>query len=375
MRTWAPHLTLQQLGIVLFIFDRTAAWGKEWEMIRYKSFATGIFSKDGTKCHAGSICNSARTAARLTDELVSMGMLLKRRTRTGNIWALNYEWLENDMNKLRKMKRDMPRMADQDMPNMESQDMPNMAGSILNVENINIENINNSLPCSAGREAGSSLKLTEAMERALEKGKAARERRELRKNGRMSSLDIGREWTKNMLDAPWAEVLDLQGRRYLVKRDAQALKSYSDRFLKSHPAESFREYLRWLIHHWPGLLTEVFGWMTVSPPPQTPAALFIIKWADRLEEKFLQRRAFEKRLAMTPEERETHRLVRSGMSPDAARRKAVRVSEPAPAQTAAVRSKIKPFRAGKPDMKRITLPHLPDINQLDTGTFGDYEND
>lgn len=360
VRQWAQHLTLRQLGMVIFIFDRTAAWGKEWELIRYSSFVTGITSKDGDKRYAAGICGCERSALTLTNELLDMGMIVKRRSREGNYWALNYEWTPENMSKIRRLSRNPQKAAGPNTQKPAGLNPQKAAGH--NKGYAEDEEVTQKEQCPAGDDFFHS-----ALVKARAKGQAAIERRKARKQNSLSLPDMMRLWSESCRSAPWAEYAT--PREYLTKRDTFALQSYAKRFAKAFPNEKFSEYLGWVIEKWPGLISDLFGWMTKAPPPETPSPLFLIKWAKEFEGTFLQRRAFEKRMEMTPEEREVARLVKSGMSEEQARRKARikhvpggREVKHAPTETVVIRSKPRRFADRRSSSDTVSLPSMGDQN-------------
>jgi hypothetical protein len=315
VREWAQHLTLRQLGMVIFIFDRTAAWGKEWELIRYSSFVTGITNKDGDKRYAAGICGCERSALTLTNELITMGMLRKRRSREGNYWALNYEWQPNDMNKIRKLNRNPQKLAGLNTQKPAGLNTQKPAGH--NKSKAQMRNASQKEQYPDTGEGSSSI-IQEALARARAKGQAALERRKTRDAHKIKMPDIIRLWAETCREADWAG--HITPREYLTKQDAYALKAYSTRFSKAFPTQPFSDYLKWVLNNWPGLIAEQFHWMTKAAPPEAPAPLFFIKWCAKFEEAFLHSRAFEKRMTLTPEERKIDKLIRSGMSREDAER-------------------------------------------------------
>lgn len=374
MREWAEGLTLQQLALVLFIYDRTAAWGKEWEVIRFSSFVSGIYSRDGAQKYAAGICNSIATARRIARELEGMGVLLKRQTRQGCRMALNYKWNCETMKTPKRLMEKPTEGIQICIPPCSN--MNTLPCSYMNTISKEKKNVTQKriLSRPPGREGSPSDTIDSALERARVKARAARDRQELRKAGKMNSMDIGRHWTSAIQSAQWVGVGDIRsGKLYLTKRESQALKSYSDRFLKSYPEQAFRDYLTWIVHQWFGIRTEVFGWMTKFPAPETPSALFIIKWAERIEEKYLQRLAFEKRLSLSPAEREISKLVKSGMSPERAKAQADkepvnRVKPSPPKKRVITRHKTNSFNNRKAKDNSISLPSVK-------GTYlDDYED-
>ena len=303
MRQWASDLTMQQLAVVLFIFDRTAAWGKEWEYIRFASFVTGITSKDGSVRYSAGVCNSIATAMRIAKELVGMGYLRKERTMLGNRWSLNYEYKAED-NSMRKVIR-QTKLASVQGSKVASVQVPKVASVQVSTITTNVEYRNAMQKTNISRDAADDgISIADALTKARAKAQMARDRQALRKQGRMNSVQVSIAWTAALQKAEWTNRSDIaSGRMYLSKRDAGALKSYSDRFNKNYAGKSFREFLEWLIVNWQDIRQELFSWMTQSPAPESPAALFIIRWAEKLEARYMQGIAFENKLSSAPQTR------------------------------------------------------------------------
>lgn len=321
VREWSLELTMQQLSMVIFIFDRTAAWGKEWELIRYSSFVEGITSKDGSKRYAAGVCNSVSTATRITNELLALDMLVKRRSQAGNLWALNYNRSNNRMKPTRKIKRDQSPVTGSNQSPMNGSNQSPVTGYKNNYVKKGTVTQKITPRCLTARE---DISITEALANATGKAKAARDRKAAKRGGKLGSLEVSHLWASSLKDADWVESSDLaSGRLYLSKKESQALKSYGDRFNQNYPNDSFADFMKWVIQQWPGIREEVFGWMTKAPSPESPVALFIIKWADKIEAVYMKRQAFEKRLTKTPEEREVSRLIGRGMRVDEAKAKAL----------------------------------------------------
>ena len=285
------------------------------------AFVEGVTGRNDKIRHAGGVCDSIRTAERTTKEALDMGVILKRRTLKGNEWSLNYDWETKHMKETRRIVRNPPPMADSDPPPMAASNPPPMADINSNYVTKGTATPNRTLSRPTARE-NSLRSITQALAKAKAKNSEAVARKELRKGGKLNSSDVLTHWATSIKSAPWLEYGDgIAANHYLTKKDSQALKSYLDRFKRAFPSEDVMEYLTWVIHNWQGIRSDLFGWMTTHPAPETPSALFIIKWRERLEEAYLQRIAFEKRMKLTPEEREVSRLVKKGMSIDDAKAK------------------------------------------------------
>ena len=293
MREWAGDLTMQQLAVVMFIFDRTAAWGKEWEFIRFSSFVQGITSKDGSVRYSSGVCNSEQTAMRITKELEQMGYLRKERTKLGNQWALNYDFRTKD-NAMKKRKPASEDDLQASAPTkFERSHLSNLKGSILTT-NVKERSKQNTRRSAAGTTSHS---IEEIARLTKERASAARERRAAKKGGKLPSRDIIQLWSHLMRSAEWSSRDDIaSGRLYLSKREAMALTSYGERFRKNYPAKKFREFLEWVINEWPSIRKELFSWMNKAPAPEAPAAMFIIRWSETIEQRYMQGLAFEHKL-------------------------------------------------------------------------------
>lgn len=284
MREWATTLTLRQLGVVMFIFDRTAAWGKEWELIRYESFVEGVTNKDGNVRYSAGVCNSVMTARTITKQLTDMEYLVKKRTPKGNFWALNYQ----------KIQPTRPQKQQSECSKMNTRDCSKM-NTPYNMKKRNASQNNKPSRASAQGEGLPSISVEDALARGLAKASAARERLAARKLNKMNSMDISKLWVATLQGAPWYE-RDPSGKMFMSTREAQAFKSYHDRFRKNYPLKHFKPYLTWLIHSWPELREQLFSWMTKAPPPLAPAPMFIIKFCEKFEDAWMQGLAFENKL-------------------------------------------------------------------------------
>jgi hypothetical protein len=282
-----------------------------------------------------------------------MGMLRKRRSLYGNYWALNYAWqpesLTTTMKNTKKLKRNLSKVRDANPSEMTGFNIPK------GIEG-NVTQKNNNTPTEE------NFDFEKKLSQARAKGQAAIERRKKRVAGTVRQTEILTIWSTTCRNAEWASVVT--PREYLKKTETYALMTYGKRFAKTLPDSNFREYLPWVLDNWMGLMSELFGWMTKSPPPEAPAALFLVKYHDKFEEVFLNGRAFDKSLKLTPEEREANRLVKSGMSIEDANKKA-RVKpnskheqKPPVAKSAPLRRKTRKVSNRRKRDERIGLPSV-----------------
>lgn len=334
IRQWAGELKPNELVVVLFIFDRTAAWGKEWEFIKSEAFVEGVTSKDGSIRYANGVCSSLSVARKITADLTKRGYLRRRRFKYGYQWSINYDH----------------HVSTGEQSELSSQELSPVSSLILRTKE-NKQMLRRKLS-SPSRPRGSD-KRASSVEEALEKGRAkakkARERQELRKKYHMNSSDIRQRWTTLVQNSDWVDREDIASSKlYLTGIESKALASYCKRFLKNYPSKPFADYLAWVIDNWQGIRTEVFGWMTKKPSPEAPHAMFLIKWADRFEERYLQGLAFE------------HRLEHQEPSTSDKKRPTKKVRR--------VSKKTRLVRPSSKHDKQLTLP------QMDSSIADEYDN-
>ena len=97
-REWMSELTHTEFKCVMFIFDRTAGWKKQWERIPHNHFVTGIIDKHGKSWGNGTGIGK-RTAIKCLASLVKKNMVLRKESGYGVFkYSLNYEWKNPNAN-------------------------------------------------------------------------------------------------------------------------------------------------------------------------------------------------------------------------------------------------------------------------------------
>lgn len=92
IREWMSALTHTEFKCVMFIFDRTAGWKKQWERIPHKHFVNGIIDGDGN-CWASGTGLAHRTVINCLASLVKKKIVLRKDSRNGVYsYSLNYRW-------------------------------------------------------------------------------------------------------------------------------------------------------------------------------------------------------------------------------------------------------------------------------------------
>lgn len=100
LRYWFHHLTALERLAVMFIYDRTLGWNKEWETITIEQFTKGVFGycKDTDKfeCFAAPFTRDRTRAQNVLKGLVEKGVIFRREIPNhpkGMIeYSLNIDW-------------------------------------------------------------------------------------------------------------------------------------------------------------------------------------------------------------------------------------------------------------------------------------------
>lgn len=106
LRDWFHHLSAIERLIVIFVYDRTWGWNKEWEVITYEHFTKGVFGYipagkwtgelGEIRSYAAPVSSDRTTVSKALNSLVAKGALLRRKVKghpRGLIqYSLNAGW-------------------------------------------------------------------------------------------------------------------------------------------------------------------------------------------------------------------------------------------------------------------------------------------
>ena len=271
MRTWSRELPPKELALVLFLFDRTFGWGKEWEHMTMDVIINGNTDNKG-RVTTGAVAVSPRVLARMLDALVARGMVRRKRTRCGQWLALNYEWQQNPLQHVAaKPKDDMKK-----------------------------------------NQAPQETTLEEAIASAIHRNRDRREAKLARRKGAAPSLTA--------LQTAWSTACAEAGNRQAIGgKDAAALRSMAVRMCKDGMgAEDFLAMLRWTLTQWKTLLDVEFHWM--EDPPALPPPLLVVRFGAKLRSAWEDRDRIAAMAQVQGKARTLLRLEAAGVEESTARR-------------------------------------------------------
>lgn len=331
-RVWRPHLSPNQFLTALFIFDRTAAWGKQWEVITHDHFINGVTGRDGQVYETG-LRMSRPTLIESLRWLAAVGAIHMRPVKQcRTAYALNYEWnpeqpLESNAMPLAKPKRlhtlqsdtpapeapkvgltkpksnhssgkeTLPLTGKETLPHNRREDNCKAKASLAKARQVSVRQEPNSLDLDST--------LAAASQRSLAKRKARQA-----------------VWSATSASTVWFDLHSLHfpntAALAVTKTDICILHKYGRRWMGSkRPVAEWLEFLGWVVMRWAALRESQFAWMKTNSPA-IPSIRFLVKLSDRFEQAY-EHQATTDRLATLPtREREIEARVRKGMARDLA---------------------------------------------------------
>jgi hypothetical protein len=339
LRDWSLALSAVELRVVLFVYDRTAGWGKEWERVTLDHLTKGVWGKDGT-CFASPASTNRRTAQATIAQLVQRGVLLAKphsSSPRAKQYSLNQHW-EPSM-KVPKRIREQREVTVAELPLLDGGKSATInSGKTATMKRKESKEEGNSEECCSGAATG----MAKAMHQQPPSRPAGQTREELlavatqvkarSRAKRAAAMDKGRKLrgdgsgfhpTKAAVDATW---LHLWQDNYgdeplapLTRVARQILWDYWAKWTMARQAGEFGEYLRWLFENWQALRVGTFAWM--KDFPKVPVANMVVssKLRTAFELAYREKEKIAQWRKQAPHERELARLVdEQGMDPEAA---------------------------------------------------------
>lgn len=314
-RVWRPAMSPNQFLTALFVFDRTAGWGKEWEIITHKQFLEGVVgSKDG-KTYAGGLRMSKNTLLSSLEWLKENGILRQRPEGARSAYALNYEWNpeQTETMALARPKRLQTLQTDPEKganfePSEGAKIEPSM-GANFEPKEENGEMLRQKGKGNPTDSRRADPELTEKLGQAKAKGKASRKAKII-------------AWETTSALKAWHDLCrDLQPTlQHLATTDTDGviLHRYGKRWIKAgRTTEEWLSYLEWVIVRWTGIRSDQFDWMKASSPG-VPSIRFFVRFSDRFEQAYAGRSRIEYVAGLSTRDREIERLVHKGMDREVA---------------------------------------------------------
>ncbi len=317
VREWFRYLTALQRLALLFVYDRTLGWGKEWERITMDQCSEGVWDQDG-RCHAAPFTSCRKRAAEVIQSLVELGLVRTERRGMDRAkrYALNFDWKSPTMQLPKRLRQGgenaplkgaetppyigakKPRLREEKKEKVETEETTD-AFSVRGKQEIE-EVILNVKFRSRKRAA-----LKQADGRFLRGGQSG-----FLPSRAALSVSWRELWLRSFPDTPLEP---------LPKAGIAILHTYWKNWVEARGDGEFMDYLSWLFENWNALRVGTFSWMTNYP--KAPALRMIVsgKLRGYYEEAYREKEALALWRKLEPHERRIRELVENGMDPDKAR--------------------------------------------------------
>ena len=306
-REWKHDLTIYEWGAVVFVFERTIGWNKEWERISLRQFAQGVFGKDGT-VYAAPFISCASRAGKTLDRLVERGAILRRYSKShdqAREYAINIKW--KPQIKLPKRLKTVSGTAQVDVTGNGAMTVSGTAYTKKRNKKKTKDKRSRTLKSSTGSGDFEEVAIAVRTRSRNKKEDAFSKGRSTRKDG------TGFVPTQKATGDIWRHLFE----KHFPNAQPENISSVTQRIIwqywKSWTAArtegEFIKYLKWLFKNWYSVRVNIFGWMK-DCPEQLVARFFVSRTIRAyLEDAWRLRESIKVMQRMNPKDWTVKRLV------------------------------------------------------------------
>lgn len=321
-REWNQALPSGEFSVVRFVFDRTAGWGKQWEVITLSHFTDCVIGKNGVN-YGGIHAKQNGTVLAYIRSLVEKGAILREPKGKSFIYSINYDW--TPPMKMPKSKRAIKKFEER-MANVCDNRTDDVCENRTGDSAIIAHKENKKERGKKNKEGDKSLPSLKA---EIEKGQdKVRERSRLTRNsqkreGYFLKDSKGFVPTERAFRKIWEDThnehFEGQMCHSLSKRSINALRAYCREWGGRNSKDEFvYDFLPWVFRNWRTLMKTQFSWMSDSPEIPAPFFLSNAKLRSHFESAWQDRKEIDRMASLSPKEREVEWLKKKGVSPEAA---------------------------------------------------------
>jgi hypothetical protein len=323
VRVWFPHFSALERLALIFVYDRTLGWGKEWERITMEHCAEGVYDERG-QCFAAPFTSCRKRAGEVMRGLCDAGAIrfTVHPTDKAKRYALNFDF-DPSMKLPKRLKEgggNAP-LRGAEPPHCIGAETPHVReGEVREVKQKRLADGNVRRSMGNNPESREELEIAIVKVRSRAKARSAEKKRRgraLRKDGtgfhpnKAAILIYWRDlWLSHYPDLPIDPV---------PKVLLHILWQYWKAWTESRKAGEFEDYLEWVFENWNAVRLGSLGWM--ADAPKAPAARMLVssKLRGYFEEAYREKEAVALWRKLEPHERRLQELVEKGMDPDKAR--------------------------------------------------------
>lgn len=285
-RVWRPALPGAQFLVAAFVFDRTVAWGKEWETITAMQFREGVAGSDGV-LYASGLWLSAPTISAAIRACLDVKCLRSRSTGRRTAYALNFTWIPQEHTQpitmllppKRKSEAQSGQTTDANFAVKGKEILPLDAAKGKKFLPHNYTKRDN---CPKNNGAVRPVGVESLKQRLLTTLAATAERQEekVRALKPMAVLAHWKKLCRTKFQGDSADHLSVG------QVDGAILSRYLKKLPFSANHQRVLDYLEFCVSKWSSLRETEFGWMRGSGAPNVPSIRFLVRWHEKFEGAF-----------------------------------------------------------------------------------------
>jgi hypothetical protein len=322
-RVWRPNLSPNEFLVAQFIFDRTAGWGKEWEVIRTSHFLHGVLGKDG-HLYATGLVMTYPTLRKCLDRLVAFHAIRVERRYKQKAYALNYEWNPEEI-ELYQKDTVMPLATPKRLLNNEGKTPEKSENNFKNPEKSE-NNFNHKVKiicsykkgkenCFAKEEntglapQGGILSVASHLDKTSRNTASQRQKSIQAWRG----PEAARKAWQSLCEEYHPEATHLS----ITKNDCAILNGYGKRFMTRYDIEQWLSFLDWAVARWSVIRTVTFSWLHKNSAG-VPSIRFFVKFSDHFEQAWASKKSLDRLAGLSSREREVELRVNRGVEREVA---------------------------------------------------------
>ena len=292
LREWGFVLTPVELRAVLFVYDRTILWGKEWERIKLSQCREGVWHYQTGKPLAAPWASTDSTVIATLQKLVNRGVLLKKEEAPKKmLYSIN-----------RNFNPELPMKLPKNPP---------------------VARVKQAEKSSSGWSVKYNDKIREKEDKDLtvrHLETQVKEGFEKRSKERTAGKAVPAQTKIKTLWLSLSQKHSGGSSGSLNAVEAKIIQEFWKLFVRLFPAHSFVDFLTWLFECWPAIRAAQFAWMDDCPEHLPIRFVTSKKLQAILLEAWRHRAKVERRANMTVKERQEEVLREQGMTPEAVKR-------------------------------------------------------
>lgn len=344
IRQWIRIVNPYEFTLLMFIFDRTIGWGKNWEGITWNHFMNGVRSDDG-ECYNEGTGMPRATLAKMLKSLQARGFIETRPGPSGTVrYALAFSRAPRTDDMFRTSTKKFTDDSSEAGPRLRTPKAKGVAARVNCDDDTEVPAIQRTTSIWGRGSTTETLKSTtetrgsisgtlrdsEIKEVSPKKETDVKpnpadsatvlseilKKSDLNAQGRIAGIlandNASKEDLAHLYHMTWLAFFPNAPYVMPKEKDMSALRSYAIRFRKN-PANKlpFAQFLRWTLECWHMVVRQNFSWM--ANMPELPNVFFLVKHSTDFEDSFSHREELKARANMSSRDRKIHDLVRKGM--------------------------------------------------------------